>query len=95
MATTLQDIDGDTLRAWMIQYITTVLDLPEGKLDTSESFTTYGLDSVEAVVMAGVMEEEFRVPVDPMLFFEHHTIDDFVQTYAKPSEQSLTGEKAG
>lgn len=95
MATTLKEIDRDTLRAWMIQYITTVLDLPEGKLDTAESFATYGLDSVEAVVMAGVMEEEFRVPIDPMMFFEHHTVDDFVQTFAGPSEETVEGEKAG
>jgi acyl carrier protein len=82
MAPTLKDIDRDVLRAWMVQYISSVLDLPEGQLQTSASFASYGLDSVEAVVMAGVMEEEFRVPVDPVQFFEHHTIDDFVETYA-------------
>jgi acyl carrier protein len=77
--------DAKTLRAWMVSYIGSVLDLPPGGPPTGETFDTYGFDSVEAVVMAGVMEEEFSVPVDPVLFFENPSIDQFVAACASAS----------
>ncbi len=77
-------VDQATLRAWMIRYITSVLDVPAEDFPSGARFDTYGLDSVEAVVMAGVMEEEFGVPVDPMQLFEHHSVDAFVAAYAQP-----------
>lgn len=69
-------VDAETLRAWMVRYITGILDLP-APVATDQIFSEYGLDSVEAVVMAGVMEEEFGVPVDPIQLFEHPSIDQF------------------
>jgi len=72
-----------TLRAWMVNYIVSVLDLPPDSVPRSQKFNEYGLDSVEAVVMAGVMEEEFGVPIDPILFFEHPSIDQFVAARAR------------
>jgi acyl carrier protein len=70
-------VDPATLRDWMVRYITGVLDLPD-PVDPAQKFNEYGLDSVEAVVMAGVMEEEFGVPIDPIRLFEHPSIDLFV-----------------
>ena len=69
--------DRAQLRSWMIDYITAVLAIPVEKIDANATFDSYGFDSVEAVVMAGVMEEEFGVPVDPIQLFEHPTIADF------------------
>jgi acyl carrier protein len=68
----------------MVAYISQILDMPPGDFPTAASFAAYGLDSVEAVVMAGVMEEEFGVIVDPMQFFEHHSVDAFSAAYAQP-----------
>jgi len=69
-------VDADALRAWMVRYITAILDLPD-PVATGQAFNEYGFDSVEAVVMAGVMEEEFGVPIDPIRLFEHPSIDRF------------------
>lgn len=77
-------VDPAALRSWMVQYICAIFDLKPGNLSTSDSFDSYGLDSVEAVIMAGVMEEEFRVQIDPILFFEHPSIDRFVANLAAP-----------
>ena len=52
----------------MVDYITSVLDLQGESLSTRATFDVIGVDSVEAVVMAGVMEEHFGVEIDPMLF---------------------------
>ncbi len=72
----------EVLRAWMVRYLGAVLDLPEAGFPTAATFDTYGLDSVEAIVMAGIMEEEFGVQIDPMRLFEHPSIDAFVAAHA-------------
>ncbi|SHI43841.1 Phosphopantetheine attachment site [Roseomonas rosea] len=74
------------LRDWMVTYISKLLDMPPGGFPTAASFAEYGLDSVEAVVMAGAMEEEFGVVVDPMQFFENHSVDAFAQAYGQPDD---------
>jgi acyl carrier protein len=74
-------VDEAFIRAWMVRYIRQVLNLP-GDVDSAAQFDAYGLDSVEAVIMAGVMEEEFRVVIDPMEMFEHPTIERFTTLLA-------------
>lgn len=72
----------EAVRDWMVGYVRSVLDLPADRLDTAARFDTYGLDSVEAVIMAGVMEEEFGVTVDAMEFFNNPSIDQFAAFFA-------------
>jgi acyl carrier protein len=68
-------ITQDTVRDWMIGYISAALEVPRAAIATDTTFDTYGFDSAEAVIMAGVMEEEFGIETDPAAFFEHPTID--------------------
>lgn len=82
MTATRLPIDAETLKAWLVNYISSVLDIPAEDFPTEARFDSFGLDSVEAVVMAGVLEEEFRVPVDPIQFFENPSIEAFVGAYA-------------
>ena len=65
----------EAVREWMVGYISSVLELPKSAISTDAAFETYGLDSAEGVIMAGVVEEEFGIDVDPALFFEDPTID--------------------
>jgi acyl carrier protein len=78
--------ESGELRRWMSEYITSVLDLPAESLSHSATFDTCGIDSVEAIVMAGVMEEHFGVEIDPMLFFEDPSIDAFVAAHGGPAD---------
>ena len=82
--------DDATLRSWMINYISSVLKLPGDAVPLDQTFDSFGFDSVEAVVMAGVMEEEFRVAIDPIQLFEHPTINDFVKAHAGESNATLS-----
>jgi acyl carrier protein len=78
-------LDPNVLRDWMANYICGVLGRDRATFATSARFDVHGLDSVEAVIMAGVMEEEFQVIVDPNRFFETPSIDEFVEAFtAKP-----------
>jgi acyl carrier protein len=75
------NIDPELLRAWMANYICGVLGLDRATFSAAARFDTYGLDSVEAVIMAGVMEEEFQVIVDPTVFFDAPSVDEFVALF--------------
>ena len=76
------EIEPSVLKDWMINYLCGVLGLDRDKISTGATFDVLGLDSVEAVIMAGVMEEEFQVIVDPHQFFDAPSIDAFVKAYA-------------
>lgn len=77
----VKQIEPQALRQWMIKYICGVLGLDPATFSTADSFDVYGLDSVEAVIMAGAMEEEFQTVVDPHLFYDYHSVDDFVEAF--------------
>ncbi|HEX4294098.1 MAG TPA: acyl carrier protein [Rhizomicrobium sp.] len=81
MQTDPRDIDPALLRAWMVKYICSVLGLDAAAFSATDRFDVYGLDSVEAVIMAGVMEEEFQAAVDPHLFFDAPSVDEFVAAF--------------
>jgi acyl carrier protein len=70
--------DAATLRTWLIDYITGMLDVPIEPLPTAEPFNSYGFDSTEVVIMAGVMEEEFGIELEPAILFENPSVDGFV-----------------
>lgn len=65
------------IKDWMSQFISDLLDLSTDEFKTSDRFDSYGLDSVEAVVIAGVMEEEFKIVIDPALLLSYPSIDSF------------------
>lgn len=75
--------DRDRIKDWMIQHINSVLDVSKDAFPIDDRFDAYGLDSVEAVIMAGLMEEEFGVPIDPMEMFEHPSVAQFTDHFAK------------
>jgi acyl carrier protein len=83
MIDTKASLDPAVLRVWMFKYIGSVLDIPSDSFSGSATFDTYGMDSAEAVIMAGVMEEEFRVQIDPRLFFEHPSVDELANALAE------------
>lgn len=68
---------ADTVRRWMENYVRSNLDLPED-FTTAMRFDGYGIDSVEAVIMAGVMEEDFGIAIEPRFFFDDPSIDGVV-----------------
>jgi acyl carrier protein len=82
--------DEATLRTWMVNYIASVLKLPGDLVPLDQVFDSYGFDSVEAVVMAGVMEEEFQVMVDPIQLFEHPSINAFAKAHARDVDDLVT-----
>ena len=64
------------IRRWVREYLAGVLKIPEVELD--RSLEAYGLDSLEAVLMAGALEDELGFEIDPAAFLQYPTIEAMV-----------------
>lgn len=78
MTATKTPLDATTVRDWLVRYIGGLLDMPVATFPAAEPFESYGLEAVDAVIMAGVMEEEFGIELDPQHFFENPSVDGLV-----------------
>ena len=66
------------VRRWIVAYLAEILDLPEHDISADEPFKSYGLDSADAVIIGGALEEQFDVEVEATLFLRNETIDAIV-----------------
>ncbi|WP_262692812.1 acyl carrier protein [Kordiimonas aestuarii] len=67
------------IEGWIQKYIRSVLETGSDALPTDTDWTDLGLDSVELVIMAGVLEDDFDIAVDPHILIEYSTISTFSQ----------------
>ncbi|MCA0920129.1 acyl carrier protein [Pseudooceanicola nanhaiensis] len=67
----------------MVTYIAQLLSLDPAGINTADRFDSFGMDSIEAVVMAGIMEEEFGVQIEPMLLVDNPSIDLFSAAFGR------------
>lgn len=77
-----EPVTPEAVREWMVDYLKTILDLPSD-FSTSMKFASYGIDSVEAVIMAGVMELEFGITMEPHFFFNEPSIEGVISELLK------------
>jgi acyl carrier protein len=68
-----REMNGPNVRRWATAYIAHLVGRAEGDVDLYRPFSDYGLDSMDAVVMAGEMEEHFAMEIDPGLFLQETT----------------------
>ncbi|MGI8840517.1 MAG: acyl carrier protein [Caulobacteraceae bacterium] len=85
--------DGD-IRLWVRRYLAGVLGLPEPAIELDRTLEAYGLDSIEAVLMAGALEDELGFEVDPAAFLQFPTIEAMVAALESGEGQRLLTEYA-
>lgn len=66
------------IRSWVRQYLARILGVPERDIKLDCTLDAYGLDSVEAVLMAGELEDALGVEIDPAAFLQFPTIEGMV-----------------
>ena len=54
------------------------LKLPVDKIDSSSQFIDLGLQSIDAVMMCGEVEDHFQIELDPSAIFQFETVGSFV-----------------
>ncbi len=77
---------AEEVQAWLIDYISGVIDMPEGPFPVAETFDSYGLDSVETVIMAGMLEERFAIRLEQHEPFEHPTVQALARYLAAKAD---------
>jgi acyl carrier protein len=66
------------LRAWVRGHLGRVLGIAPDLIALDRTLADYGLDSVDAVLMAGELEEAFGIEIDPAGFIQFDTIEAMV-----------------
>jgi acyl carrier protein len=85
-----RELTPENARRWACAYLAHLLDRPAGEIDLFRPLSEYGLDSVDAVVMAGEMEEHFGVEIDPATFLRQASVGELITELG-----SLAGSKGG
>lgn len=83
------------MRDWLADYISSVLDVDRADFPYDTGFDALGLDSVEAVILAGMMEERFGIAIDPSELYNHPTATRFARHVAGQAGGPRTAEGAG
>ncbi|QDV13868.1 Polyketide synthase PksN [Rosistilla oblonga] len=63
------------LQAWMTSQLATLLQIAPGSISANEPLALYGLTSVAAVRLAGMLSQHVGQPIDPTLAYNFPTID--------------------
>ncbi|MDZ5649764.1 acyl carrier protein [Nitrospirillum sp. BR 11828] len=71
-------LKSDAVRTWIVGFLVSLLDVNESEIKGDTLFHVMGLDSVDAVVMAGALEEHFNVEIEAALFLRNSTIDGLI-----------------
>lgn len=70
------------LRASVMEFVRTQISrhvkLPAERIEPGSDLIGLGLQSIDAVIMCGEVEDRFRVELDPSTIFEHDTVGSFV-----------------
>ena len=69
-------IRTSAIKAWLADYLHNTLGVPSELIGPEATFASFGLDSVDGVVMASELETAFAIVVDPALFLRNPTLDE-------------------
>jgi acyl carrier protein len=67
--------DLNEMKDWLIKRISTSLKVKNG-MDPDAPFSKYGLQSIDAVILAMEIEEEVGVELPPTLLWEYNTVNE-------------------
>jgi acyl carrier protein len=76
------------LWAWVRAHLAHVLGVSPESIDIGKGLSTYGLDSVDAVLMAGELEEAFGIEIDPASFIQYDSFGAIIAALALDIDRS-------
>jgi acyl carrier protein len=68
----------EQLRGWVRQHLAKLLNVGPESIALDRTLSDYGLDSVDAVLMAGELEAAFEIEIDPAIFIRFDTFEAMV-----------------
>jgi acyl carrier protein len=67
--------DLNEMRAFLVERVSKALKVKNG-MDPDAPFSKYGLQSIDAVILAMEIEEEIGVELPPTLLWEYNTVNE-------------------
>ena len=55
----------------------------EGRIGSNSVLVDLGLQSIDAVLLCGEVEDHFQIELDPATIFEHETLESFATEISK------------
>jgi acyl carrier protein len=77
-----RDVSEREVRTWLIDHIARLVQLPPEQIDVTVPFAYYGLDSVQGVEVAMLLESWLGREVSPTAAYEFPTIELLAQHVA-------------
>lgn len=72
----------EILRNWVRAHLADITGQPAETIQIGATLADYGLDSVDAVLMAGALEERFGLEIDPASFLHFSTFEEMAVALA-------------
>ncbi len=87
--------DSRTIQQWIVKWISAELDLPAKEIATDENLLNYGMDSVNAIMLVGDLENQFALRLPPTLVWDHPSVDALVKIVVSESTQIADATTSG
>jgi acyl carrier protein len=80
-------MDEQGLRDWAKNHLAQLLAIAPESIRLDTTFADYGLDSVDAVLMAGELEDALGREIDPASFLQYDTFEQMIEAMAPGLER--------
>jgi acyl carrier protein len=74
----MSKLKAAAVKDWIVEALAEYLDIPAEKVTPDAHFESLGLDSADAVILCGSLEEHFNVEIDAMLFLRNVNTESVV-----------------
>lgn len=76
-------ITTETARAWLVDKLAQRLEVPAEQVDVNKYFDEFSLDSTEALILAGELENWLGYQIETTAIWYHPTINELAQYLAE------------
>lgn len=81
--TVKQSYTAEDIQAWMVSHLSEQLGVEPDDIDVTEPFESYGLDSMQAMILASKAEKLLGLRLSPILLWNYPTIELLAQRLAQ------------
>src|SRR5215470_14844917 len=82
----------DAIRRWLIANIASVVNMDPTKIDVTQTFDNYGMDSLQAVSLSGDLETWLKREISPTVVWDYPTVEQLARHL---SENHVNGNRPG
>lgn len=88
----MSQLTEQEVRDWLINKLSKLVGVPTDEIDTAAPFADYGLDSRQAVGLAGDLEKWLKREIDPTLVWDYPSIDQVTAALLSPEPSAGTND---